>query len=140
MKAGRWVNDVTSSVSPLVTTDVQVAGKEEVTGEEEDVPGLWDPDTEDEGGPPGEDTDEEDFPEEMSGDIAERIGLEKEGKFIRKLIDPKLPTQEEVNMHNLMGHVEYRSWCGICVRCRGKDMDHKAQKDKERKFPEYSFD
>ena len=28
----------------------------------------------------------------------------------------------------------------ICVRCRGKELDHKSQEGKERRFPEYSWD
>ena len=63
MKAGRWDNTFTSSVSPLVTTDVEAAGEEEVIEGDEDVPGLWDPDTEDEGGHQEEDTDDEDHSE-----------------------------------------------------------------------------
>ena len=87
-----------------------------------------------------DDSEEEAIPTELEGEVAERIGPEKEGTFIKKLIDPKLPTKEEVEMHNLMGHVEYRNWCEICVRCQGREMDHRNMKGKERKFPEYSFD
>ena len=70
MKAGRWVNTFASSVSPLVVTDEKVTGEEGGAQEEEDIPELWDPDT-----------DEEDIPVELKGEVAERVGLEKEGKF-----------------------------------------------------------
>ena len=51
-----------------------------------------------------------------------------------------MPTPEDLKIRQLKGHVEYRNWCDICVRCRGKELDHKSQEDKERKFPEYSWD
>ena len=42
-----------------------------------------------------EESDEESLGE---GEEGERIGLEEEGEFVRKMIDPKLPTQEEVEL------------------------------------------
>ena len=78
--------------------------------------------------------------EEFEGEALERIRLEKEGKFMRKRSGPKLPSEEEVAMHCLMGHVNYRSRCEICVQACGKEWDHRRKEDQERKFPEYSFD
>ena len=47
-----------------------------------------------------------------------------------KAADPKLPTPEEVDTHNLT-HLPYRSWCPHCVRGKGKTMDHRrAGRDK----------
>ena len=129
MKAGRWVRF--TSVSPLVAIGVE-AKVEGTDGLEKSVPEKSEEAIEEES--------EEEIPEEFDGEVAERVGLEKEGQFVRKLIDPKLPTQAEVDMHRLTGHVEYRNWCEICVRCRGRDLDHRSQKGKERKFPEYSLD
>ena len=43
---------------------------------------------------------------------------------MRKMGDPKLPTQEEVDEHNIRGHSPYRSWCPLCVEAMGKDMAH----------------
>ena len=37
---------------------------------------------------------------------------------------PVLPTRAEVEAHNDMGHVNYRSWCSACRRGRGKAMPH----------------
>ena len=71
MKAGRGVSVHTSSVSPLVVTDAKVTGEEGEAQEGEAVPGLEDVDT-----------DDEDVPEEFEGEVAERVGLEKEGKFV----------------------------------------------------------
>ena len=41
-----------------------------------------------------------------------------------KVADPKLPSAEEVEAHNLT-HLPYRSWCPHCVRGKGKTMDHR---------------
>ena len=41
-----------------------------------------------------------------------------------KVADPKLPSAEEVETHNLT-HLTYRSWCPHCVRGTGKTMDHR---------------
>ena len=69
-----------------------------------------------------------------SGEPCERIRLEEEGAVIKKLIDPKLPTQEAVDRHWIRG------WCEVCVRARGKEWDHAKVKEGERLLPEYSFD
>ena len=48
---------------------------------------------------------------EMTGHVGERIGLPKEDEVVRKLADPRLPSQEEVDRHYVMGHLPYRNWC-----------------------------
>jgi hypothetical protein len=53
------------------------------------------------------------LPDGLRTEELERVGLDEEGEFIRKLVDPKLPSIEEVKLHELRGHVEYRNWC--CV-------------------------
>ncbi len=67
--------------------------------------------------------------------------LEKEGdkRRIRRLIDPRKPTQEEVDEHELT-HLPYRNWCPICVRGKGKELDHRKSIDEPRGLSEYSFD
>ena len=69
----------------------------------------------------------------------ERIALPKDGEHVRKIIDPKLPSKEEVEHHNLT-HLPYRNWCPICVKAKGKDMDHKDASDKQRTVSEYCLD
>ena len=41
----------------------------------------------------------------------------------RKLLDPKLPTQQEVEEHCLT-HLPYRNWCTCCVQGKGKSSPH----------------
>ena len=61
-----------------------------------------------------------------------------EGRM-RNIGDPRLPTKAEVDNHNVT-HVPYRNWCDICVRCKGKDLDHRKAVDEERGVSEYAFD
>ena len=125
MKARRFGE--VQSVSPLSLFPAEVV--EDQVGDDE----CDDEENED-------DEDEEVSTDVPFGDKGERIGLEKEGDFVRKLGDPKLPTQEEVDEHNIRGHFPYRSWCPICVEAMGKDMAHRKDEGKERTHPEYSFD
>ena len=43
-----------------------------------------------------------------------------------KLLDPKLPTQAEVDKHNLT-HLPFRNWCPLCVQGRGRAADQVTQ-------------
>ena len=54
--------------------------------------------------------------EDVSGDVRKPM----------KMMDPKLPTQTEVDEHNLT-HLPFRSWCPQCVKGRGRAADHVAQ-------------
>ena len=61
-----------------------------------------------------------------TGFEAGRVGAHEESKFVKRLIDPRLPTEEEVAHHELT-HLPYRNWCPVCVKARGKDLDHRGQ-------------
>ena len=74
------------------------------------------------------------------GEEGERLGLPREGEFIRKMVDPKLPSARDVDEHYLSGHIPYRNWCPVCVKARGRDADHHRDSGKERALPEYSWD
>ena len=58
---------------------------------------------------------------------------------MRKMLDPRLPNQTEVDEHNLT-HLPYRNWCPICIKAKGRDMDHRSATNKERGLSEYCFD
>ena len=124
------------SVSPhLISDDVSTCWGSEVS---EDVGDLSDDDREN----PEEEIDVGDQfegEEPVGSDQAERVQLDREDEFIRRLVDPKLPTPEEIKVHELKGHIEFRNWCPICIRSRGKDLDHTRDKGHERRIPEYSF-
>ena len=55
---------------------------------------------------------------ELGVEDLETLKFEEEDECVKKLVDPKLPKQEEVDRHILNGHIPYRNWCDICVRCR----------------------
>ena len=52
----------------------------------------------------------------------------------RPLPSPKLPSQSEVEFHNLT-HVPYRSWCPFCVAARRKNDAHRSQDGEDREVP-----
>ena len=64
-----------------------------------------------------------------TGEVCERIRLKEDGAVVKKLVDPKLPSQEMVDDHWLRGHVEYRNWCEVCVKARGKEWDHTKERE-----------
>ena len=84
--------------------------------------------------------DDEGVEADPTGEDCERIGMGDEGKFVRKLLDPLLPSEKDVDDHWIRGHVPFRNWCETCVRARGREMDHTKLKGSERRLPEYSFD
>ena len=69
-----------------------------------------------------------------------RARAAEDGRKVKVLGDPRQPTEAEVEEHERCNHCPYRNWCGICVRARGKDMDHRADAREERGLSEYSFD
>ena len=87
------------------------------------------------------DADDEEIVEgEIAGEPCERLALEKEGDVVKRLIDPLLPSTKDVEEHWVRGHLPYRNWCDVCVRAKGREMDHAQDKGGERKLPEYHFD
>ena len=43
---------------------------------------------------------------------------------MRAMVDPRLPTEEEVE-HRKLTRLTYRNWCPERVKAKGKDLDHK---------------
>ena len=74
-----------------------------------------------------------------AGFEAGRVNASEGGNFVRAMVDPRLPTEEEVANHELT-HLPYRNWCPACVKAKGKDLDHRGAVDKERKLSEYCFE
>ena len=56
---------------------------------------------------------------------------------MKRIADPKLPSEKEEEDHCLRGHLPYRNWCPICVRAKGRGGDHKKDGAKEKRIPEY---
>ena len=61
----------------------------------------------------------------------------------RKIPTPTTPSREEVDEHNLLGHVQYRSWCAVCVASRGVGQRHTAVEEQPSAKPmillDYAF-
>ena len=72
---------------------------------------------------------------------AVRIGKEDDDRRdeVKTLIDPRKPTKEEVEFHDLF-HLPYRNWCPLCVMAKGKELDHRKSIDEPRGLSEHSFD
>ena len=68
-----------------------------------------------------------------------RNGAAEDKRMVKKLADPRKPTDAEVVEHELT-HIPYRNWCPVCVRCKGKDLDHRKSVEEERGVSEYAFD
>ena len=60
-------------------------------------------------------------------------------RALRGLGDPRKPSEKEVVEHELT-HLPYRNWCAVCVRAKGKDLDHRKEVREEREISEYCFD
>ena len=88
----------------------------------------------------GKEKEEKRWPEDGEEEGKEkRKEKEEEGRKLRSIGDPRLPSPREVEEHNL-AHVPYRNWCPHCVRGRGKDLDHRRALDEDRNVSEFSFD
>ena len=73
------------------------------------------------------------------GEVRRWKSGEDEGRAVKKLGDPRKPTQMEVEDHERT-HLPYRNWCAYCVMGKGKDLDHRKAIEGERGLSEYSFD
>ena len=77
-------------------------------------------------------------PEGKDGEKVEKIKAEKDERDIKEILDPRRPTQKEVEDHE-RAHLPYRNWCSICVRAKVQDADHRKCVKEERGLSEYSF-
>ena len=80
------------------------------------------------------DVDDEEFVEEQvegkQGMDAERKERPLDKRIIKHMLDPRKPTQTEIEEHDLT-HLPYRNWCSICVKSKGKDLDHRTSVEAE---------
>ena len=69
---------------------------------------------------------------EMATEEIGRDGRSEEGEEARipnKLSTPVYVSKSEREEHELT-HTPYRSWCEHCVRCRGRNVQHRKRKKK----------
>ena len=74
-----------------------------------------------------------------AGEMSENVRSEQEEDVIKIRKDPKVPTKKEVGNHNLT-QLPFRGWCPTCVKARGRELDHKKDRRRDRNLPEYSWD
>ena len=94
-------------------------------------------DEDDEEGSDGED--EEVSPFKRFGRRAEDDGEEvnifkavKDERRIKEIVNPRRPSEKEVKEHEVH-HLPYRNWCAICVKAKGKYMDHRKSIQEEKR-------
>ena len=76
----------------------------------------------------------------VTGEKPDRLSRDDGAREVKKLVDPLKPTQKEVDEHNLF-HTPYRNWCPICVKAKGKSLDHQRKVETNPSgYSEYSFD
>ena len=86
-----------------------------------------------------------DIPEDTKKDKVQEESAEmeisEEALAVKCKPIPTDPSPQERREHELMGHVQFRSWCRHCVRGRGKSAAH-YQQDAEQTHavPHVSFD
>ena len=59
---------------------------------------------------------------------------------IRQAAKVRTPTAADIEEHELMGHVQYRSWCKCCVAARGVGQQHRHVEQEETAEPVISSD
>ena len=77
---------------------------------------------------------------ERLGEKGDRLSLEEDDEHVHHLVDPRMPTEEEISKHYFTGHIPYRNWCPVCVQAEGRQMGHFKDTREDRKVPEYSWD
>ena len=52
---------------------------------------------------------------------------------------PRLPCRDQIDVHEAMGHAQYRSWCEACVHGQGREDRH-LRNSKHRSLPVLNYD
>ena len=74
----------------------------------------------------------------ISEEVGERIRARREDKVIKRMVDRRRPTEQDIEDHNRT-HLPYRNRRPHCVRARGRDLDHRKCIEVERGLPEFAF-
>jgi len=82
---------------------------------------------------------EEDIPHLLGENESDEEQDAGDVRRMKKLIDPKLPSREEVDAHELT-HLPYRNWCRHCVKGRGVEAAHRKVDRDEGSIPEIHVD
>ena len=83
----------------------------------------------------GVDKEDDDEPGDL---LAEEVDRGEAKTKIKKMLDPKLPSQADIDFH-MLTHLPYRNWCEHCVKGRAKEMSHEKSTEK-RETVEFHMD
>ena len=134
--SGRRSKTVDQAVRPADVQDVDSGGEDKGEEEKEEGPRGEEPLEVSVNDKKGRGEEDKEGEEESPGKRVPEAGV---ATRMRNIGDPRLPTQKEVDEHNVT-HVPYRNWCPHCIRGRGRDLDHRRSVDAERRMLEFSFD
>ncbi len=90
-------------------------------------------------GEESEEEEEERAAEGTEGTEGERIKAEKEGERLKKIADPRRPTEREVGDRN-RAHLRFRNWHPCRAQAKGRDLDHRTAVGEKRGLSEHSSD
>ena len=71
--------------------------------------------------------------------MCEPCEVSEEAMKVRKLVDPKRPSQQEVDEH-FLSHLPFRNWCPHCMRGKAKELDCKKSDGTAGDMPEFHVD
>ena len=66
---------------------------------------------------------EQDVDDEVGGGEVQR-GMADEGRRVKKLQNPKMPPQDEIDDHEIAGHFPFKAWYAHCGRGYGQEDAH----------------
>ena len=73
------------------------------------------------------------------GPEIEAEGIPVDAQEARPIFDPRLPSQQEVDIHSFTHH-PYRNWCPVCIEAKGKPKPDLKQDGKMKALPVVSLD
>ncbi len=95
-----------------------------------------DEDAEPGGGPRGDCEHDEEAGHDVGVD--EKLG-EEEVSPPQVATQPRLPSRDECDVHEAMGHTQFRNWCEACIHGQGREDLH-LRGEKWRSLPVVSYD
>ena len=57
----------------------------------------------------------------------EKIKAERECRDVKRITDPRRPSEDMVLRHKAQSHIPCRNWCPICIMAQGRDTDNRAE-------------
>ena len=74
------------------------------------------------------------------GDEDDHRVMADEARRVKKFQNPRMPSKEEIEDHEVAGHLPFRPWRTHCVRGKGHEQAHFRQPGREDGLPEAHLD